>query len=137
VIAVKNIPVQLAALMLSWTDSPYLILALINLLLLVVGCFMETTAILLIATPALLPLAQGLGIDPVHFGLIMIFNLLIGATTPPFGILLFIMMDIAKVSFGRLIRAMLPFYLPLGLALLLITYWPGLVLWLPRLLEGF
>ena len=137
VIAVKNIPTQLAALMLSWTDSPYLILALINVLLLVVGCFMETTAILLIATPALLPLAQGLGIDPVHFGLIMIFNLLIGATTPPFGILLFIMMDIAKVSFGRLIRAMLPFYLPLGLALLLITYWPGLVLWLPRVIEGF
>jgi TRAP-type C4-dicarboxylate transport system permease large subunit len=67
----------------------------------------------------------------------MIFNLLIGATTPPFGILLFIMMDIAKVSFARLIRAMLPFYLPLGLALLLITYWPGLVLWLPRLLEDF
>jgi TRAP-type C4-dicarboxylate transport system permease large subunit len=123
--------------MLSWTDSPYAILALINLLLLVVGCFMETTAVLLIATPALLPLAQGLGIDPVHFGLIMIFNLLIGATTPPFGILLFIMMDIAKVSFGRLLRAMLPFYIPLGLALLLITYWPGLVLWLPRLLEEF
>jgi len=137
VIAVENIPTQLAALMLSWTDSPYAILALINLLLLVVGCFMETTAILLIATPALLPLAQGLGIDPVHFGLIMIFNLLIGATTPPFGIILFIMMDIAKVSFGRLIRAMLPFYLPLGLALLLITYWPGLALWLPRLIEGF
>lgn len=98
---------------------------------------METSAILLIATPALLPLAQELGIDPVHFGPIMIFNLLIGATTPPFGILQFIMMDVAKVSFGRLIRAMLPFYLPLGLARLLITYWPGRALWLPRLLEGF
>jgi len=137
VIAVKNIPTQLAALMLSWTDSPYAILALINLLLLVVGCFLETTAILLIATPALLPLALGLGIDPVHFGLIMIFNLLIGATTPPFGVILFIMMDIAKISFGQMVRAMLPFYLPLGLALLIITYWPGLVLWLPRLIEGF
>jgi tripartite ATP-independent transporter DctM subunit len=137
VIAVKNIPTQLAALMLSWTDSPYAILALINVLLLVVGCFLETTAILLIATPALLPLALALGIDPVHFGLIMIFNLLIGATTPPFGVILFIMMDIAKISFGQMIRAMLPFYLPLGAALLIITYWPGLVLWLPRLIESF
>jgi TRAP-type C4-dicarboxylate transport system permease large subunit len=123
--------------MLSWTDSPYAILALINLLLLVVGCFLETTAILLIATPALLPLATALGIDPLHFGLIMIFNLLIGATTPPFGVILFIMMDIAKISFGRMIKAMLPFYVPLGLALLIITYWPGLVLWLPRLIESF
>ncbi len=137
VVAVENLPTQLAALLLSWTDSPYAILALINLLLLVVGCFMETTAILLIATPALLPLAQGLGIDPVHFGLIMIFNLLIGATTPPFGVILFIMMDIARISFGQMIRAMLPFYLPLGVALLIITYWPGLVLWLPRLVDSF
>ena len=137
VVAVENIPTKLAALLLSWTDSPYAILALINLLLLVVGCFMETTAILLIATPALLPLAQGLGIDPVHFGLIMIFNLLIGATTPPFGVILFIMMDIARISFGQMIRAMLPFYLPLGVALLIITYWPGLVLWLPRLVDSF
>ena len=137
VIAVKNIPTQLAALMLELTDNPYAILALINLLLLVVGCFMETTAILLIATPALLPLILALGIDPVHFGLIMIFNLLIGAVTPPFGVILFIMMDIAKVGFGHLIRAMLPFYLPLGAALLMITYWPGLALWLPRLIKGF
>ena len=102
-----------------------------------VGCFLETTAILLIATPALLPLATALGIDPVHFGLIMIFNLLIGATTPPFGVILFIMMDIAKISFGRMIKAMLPFYIPLGLALLIITYWPGLVLWLPRLIDSY
>jgi TRAP-type C4-dicarboxylate transport system permease large subunit len=67
----------------------------------------------------------------------MIFNLLIGATTPPFGVILFIMMDIAKISFGRMIQAMLPFYIPLGLALLIITYWPALVLWLPRLVESF
>ena len=86
--------------------------------LLVVGCFMETTAILLIAVPTFLPLILQLGIDPVHFGLIIILNLLIGATTPPFGVLLFIVMDIAKVSFGRMVRAMLPFYLPLGIALL-------------------
>jgi TRAP-type C4-dicarboxylate transport system permease large subunit len=76
-----------------------------------------------------------LGIDPVHFGLILIFNLLIGATTPPCWVI--IMMEIAKISFGRMTRAMLPFYLPLGRALPIITYWPGLVLWLPRLVERF
>jgi TRAP-type transport system large permease protein len=136
VIAVNNIPVQLAAFILSLTDNPYAVLALINLLLLVVGCFMETTAILLIATPALLPLILALGIDPVHFGLVMIFNLLIGAVTPPFGVILFIMMDIAKIGFGRLLRSMWPFYIPLALALLLLTYWSDLSLWLPRLLRS-
>src|SRR3712207_5023072 len=97
---------------------------------------METTAILLIAVPALLPLILQLGIDPVHFGLIVILNLLIGATTPPFGVLLFIVQYIAKVSFGRIVRAMLPFYVPLLVALVLVTYWPQLSLWLPSAVRG-
>jgi TRAP-type C4-dicarboxylate transport system permease large subunit len=104
-------------------------------LLLVIGCFMETTAILLIAVPTFLPLVIQLGIDPIHFGLIIILNLLIGATTPPFGVLLFIVQDIAKVSFSALVRAILPFYVPLAIALLMITYWPDLSLWLPRVLK--
>lgn len=95
---------------------------------------METTAILLIAVPALLPLALALGIDLVHFGIVVVLNLLIGAITPPFGVILFIMMDIAKISFGQMIRAMLPFYLPLVAALLTVTYWPELVLFLPGLM---
>jgi TRAP-type C4-dicarboxylate transport system permease large subunit len=107
----------------------------INVLLLVVGCVMETTAILLIAVPTFLPLITQLGIDPVHFGLILILNLLIGATTPPFGVLLFIVQDIAQVSFAAVVRAILPFYLPLGIALIAITYWPDLSLWLPRMLK--
>jgi TRAP-type C4-dicarboxylate transport system permease large subunit len=90
-------------------------------LLLVVGCFMETTAILLIAVPTFLPLIKLLGIDPIHFGLVIILNLLIGATTPPFGVLLFIVQDIAKVSFGAVVRAILPFYVPLGAALIIVT----------------
>ena len=133
VVSVNNVPAQLAEALLSLTDNKYLILALINLLLLAVGLVMETTAILLIAVPALLPLALALEIDLVHFGVVMVLNLLIGATTPPFGVILFIMMDIAKVSFTRMVRAMLPFYLPLAAALLLVTYWPELVLFLPRL----
>jgi TRAP-type transport system large permease protein len=134
-IAVNNIPAHLAATLLEITTNKWAILAMINVLLLVIGCFMETTAILLIAVPTFLPLILQLGIDPVHFGLIIILNLLIGATTPPFGVLLFIVQDIAKVSFGEVVRAMLPFYIPLGLALILITYWPDLSLWLPRALK--
>jgi tripartite ATP-independent transporter DctM subunit len=134
-IAVNNVPANLAATMLDITTNPWLILAMINVLLLVVGCFMETTAILLIAVPTFLPLIKLLGIDPIHFGLVIILNLLIGATTPPFGVLLFIVQDIAKVSFGAVVRAILPFYVPLGIALLMVTYWPDLSLWLPRMLK--
>ena len=134
-VAINNVPAELSAAILALTQDKYLVLAIINVFLLVVGCFMETTAILLIAVPTFLPLILQLGIDPVHFGLIIILNLLIGATTPPFGVLLFIVMDIAKVSFGRIVRAMLPFYVPLGIALLMITYWPSLSLWLPRALK--
>ena len=134
-VAINNVPAQLSGAILALTQDKHLVLLVINLFLLVVGCFMETTAILLIAVPTFLPLVLQLGIDPVHFGLIIILNLLIGATTPPFGVLLFIVMDIAKVSFGRIVRAMLPFYVPLGIALALITYWPSLSLWLPQALK--
>ena len=134
-IAVENVPANLAATMLSWSTNPWVILAMINLLLLVVGCFMETTAILLIAVPTFLPLIKQLGIDPIQFGLVIILNLLIGATTPPFGVLLFIVQDIAKVSFAAVVRAFLPFYVPLAVALVIVTYWPDLSLWLPRALK--
>jgi TRAP-type transport system large permease protein len=136
IVSVNNLPAALASTLLAWTDNPYLILAVINLILLVAGLVMETTAILLIAVPALLPLAQALGIDLVHFGLVVVLNLLIGATTPPFGVILFIMMEIAKISFADMVRAMLPFYVPLVAALLLITYWPDFVLFLPRLVAS-
>ena len=136
IISVNNIPAGLSALILSVTQEPALVLLIINLFLLVVGCFMETTAILLIAVPTFLPLVTQLGIDPVQFGLVMILNLLIGATTPPFGVLLFIVQDIARVSFGEVVRAFLPFYLPLLLALAVVTYVPGVSLWLPRMFGG-
>jgi tripartite ATP-independent transporter DctM subunit len=135
IISVNNIPAALSAWILSVTTDPLLVLLMINGFLLVVGCFMETTAILLIAVPTFLPLIQQLGIDPVQFGLIMILNLLIGATTPPFGVLLFIVQDIARVSFGAVVRAMLPFYVPLLVALALLTYVPGLSLWLPGVMR--
>ena len=136
VISVNNVPAQLAATLLGLTDNPYVIIAIINVILLLAGLVMETTAILLIAVPALLPVAIALEMDLVHFGVIMVLNLLIGAATPPFGVLLFIMMEISQVSFARMVRAMLPFYVPLFAALLLVTYWPDMVMAIPRWFRG-
>jgi tripartite ATP-independent transporter DctM subunit len=135
VVAVTEAPQKLADALFAISQNKYVILALINAMLLVAGCFMETTAILLIATPTLLPIVLQLGIDPVHFGLIMIVNLLIGTLTPPFGVILFIVMDIAQVSFARIVRAVIPFYLPLFFCLLLITYWADMVMVVPRLFK--
>ncbi len=132
IVATSQAPMKLAALMLSISDNKYLILAIINIGLLVVGCFMETTAILLIATPTLFPTIVALGIDPVHFGIIIVVNLLIGTLTPPFGVILFIMMDIAKISLAQISRAILPFYIPLAFTLIVITYWSDFVLAVPR-----
>jgi len=135
VVAVTEAPQKLAELLFAISQNKWVILGIINVLLLIAGCFMETTAILLIATPTLLPLVKQLGVNEVHFGLMMIINLLIGALTPPFGVLLFITMDIAKVSFGAIVRAIMPFYLPLVVVLLLVTYWPDMVMFLPNLFK--
>lgn len=132
IVATSQAPMKLAAFMMSISDNRVAILALVNVGLLVVGCFMETTAILLIATPTLFPLIVALGIDPVHFGIVLVVNLLIGTLTPPFGVILFIMMDIAKVSLARMSRAVLPFYVPLAATLLVVTYWADFVLAVPR-----
>lgn len=133
VVATSQAPMKLAAFMMEFSDSKWVILAVINIGLLLIGCFMETTAILLIATPTLFPLIIALGVDPVHFGIILVVNLLIGTLTPPFGVILFIMMDIAKISLGQMVRAVIPFYIPLFITLMVVTYWEGFVLFIPRL----
>jgi len=134
-VAINQVPAKVAAWMLSLTDNSWALLLLINLILIFAGCFMETTAILVISVPVLFPLATGLGVDPVHFGLIMIINLLIGTCTPPFGIALFITMQIAGVPFGAVVRAIMPFWVPLLAVLFLITFVPQLTLFLPSLLR--
>ena len=135
-ISVLNVPETLQVFLLSVTENPILLLLLINLMLLVAGLVMETTAIMLIAVPTLWPIVGTLGIDPTQFGVMMIFNLLIGAITPPFGVILFIMMDVAKISYGALVRAMLPFYIPIVITLLVITFVPAVTLFLPELIYG-
>jgi tripartite ATP-independent transporter DctM subunit len=135
-VAINRVPAVLADWMLALTSDKWLILLLINLVLLIAGCVMETTAILVIGVPVLFPLITRLGVDPVHFGLVMIINLLIGTCTPPFGIGLFITMQIAGVSFARLVRAVLPFLVPMIATLLLVTFFPRIVLFLPQLFRS-
>ncbi|MBI1777204.1 MAG: TRAP transporter large permease [Proteobacteria bacterium] len=113
--------------------DPLLFLLTCNLVLLLIGCFMETLAALLLLIPIMVPAAQGFGIDPVQFGLIMIFNLILGTIHPPVGVVLFVTSRIAEISYERLSRAILPWLVPLLVVLLLITVWPPLTLWLPNL----
>lgn len=133
-VAINQVPAVVARWMLGLTTDPLAVLMLINVVLFVAGCVMETTAILLISVPVFFPLARQLGIDPVHFGMVVIVNLLIGTNTPPFGICLFITMQIARVSFAAICRAVLPLLIPMIITLLLITFFPQIVLFLPRLM---
>jgi len=121
---------------LGLTRSPQLILLLLNVFLLISGCFIEVIAALIIYTPVLMPLLKAVGIDPVHFGVVMTLNLMIGLLTPPFGMGLFVVQKIAQISFEEMARAALPFIMPLIIVLALITYVPGFCLWLPRLVLG-
>src|SRR5512145_2777298 len=119
---------------LSISDEPWVFLLLANIFLLFVGCFMETIAAITILVPVFMPIVAKLGIDPVHFGLVMILNLMIGLLTPPVGMVLFVLQKVAKISFEATVKAVLPWLWPLLGTLALITYVPQLVLWLPGIL---
>jgi tripartite ATP-independent transporter DctM subunit len=134
VVTAENIPKALAAFLKGYELSPVAFLLVVNVLLLALGCFLEGTTILLIIIPVLLPTAQALGIDPVHFGVMAVMNIMIGLITPPYGLLLFMMVKIADVSLAALVREVLPFLAVMIGALALITFVPDLVLFLPRLL---
>jgi tripartite ATP-independent transporter DctM subunit len=123
---------DVASIVLSITDKPWAVLLLVNIFLLIVGCFMETIAAITILVPVLLPLMDKIGVDPVHFGLIMVLNLMIGLLTPPVGMVLYILARVANISFERTTKACAPFLIPLLVTLALVTYWPDMVLWLPR-----
>ncbi|MEP7031723.1 MAG: TRAP transporter large permease, partial [Pseudolabrys sp.] len=122
--------------LLTLTDNRYIILLLINLLLLVVGCFLEPIASISILVPVLMPILVKTGIDPVHFGVMMTLNLMIGLLHPPLGMVLFVLSRIAKMSIERTTMAILPWLIPLLGSLIAVTYVPELTLWLPRL-AGF
>jgi tripartite ATP-independent transporter DctM subunit len=132
-ITLTKVTDNVSALVLSITDEPWVVLLLVNVFLLIVGCFMETIAAITILVPVLLPLMERIGVDPVHFGLIMVLNLMIGLLTPPVGMVLYILARVSGISFERTTRACLPFLIPLLVSLALVTYWPGMVMFLPNL----
>lgn len=116
------------------TDSPIVFMLIVNIALLVIGCFMEAIAAILVFGPVLMQAITALSIDPVYFGVIMVLNLMIGLLTPPFGVCLFITADVAKINFKSMLKGVLPFYIPLFATLILITVFPGLITWLPSFL---
>lgn len=134
ILAAEQVPTRMAAALLAVTESPWLILLLVNVLLFVLGIWLEPAPALAILVPVLAPLAQQYGIDPVHFGTVVVLNLVLGLITPPVGASLFVVCSVGGVSLERVSRAIWPF---VGVAvgvLLLITYVPALTTWLPRLL---
>ncbi len=132
----SRLPIIFAEQVIAISSDPLMVLLIINILLLIVGMFLETIAALTILTPVLLPLATMVGIDPIHFGLVMVFNLMIGLLTPPFGAVLFVLNKATGVPLTKVVKGCLPFYIPLFIALALITLIPALTLWLPRLVLG-
>jgi len=130
----NRLPEQFAAGLLAISDRPWVLLLLINLILLAVGCFMETVAAITIMVPVLLPIALTLGIDPVHFGVIMVLNLMLGLLTPPVGMVLYVLARVAKIPFEDCVVGTAPFLIPLVIVLLMVTFIPGITMWLPTLI---
>ena len=128
--------IRVAEWLLTISRNPVAILLLINGFLLVVGCFLDSTVAILILGPIFMPVVTTVGIDPVHFGVVMVLNLMIGLLTPPFGIVLFVMGQVSGMKFMEVVKATLPFLVPLFLVLIMITFLPDLVTWLPNLLMG-
>ena len=132
-----RIPAAISAALLSITDNRYILMLIINLLLLALGCFMDMAPLITIMTPILLPVVTPLGVDPVHFGVIMIFNLAVGLCTPPVGSALFVGCAIGRTPIERTARNMLPLYAVMVAVLLLVTYIPEISLLMPRLIMGY
>jgi tripartite ATP-independent transporter DctM subunit len=135
-LALLEVPAALGALIGFVTENPLLTLLIINLMLLALGTFMDMAPLIVITTPIFLPVAMGMGVDPVHFGIIMMLNLGIGLVTPPVGSVLFVGSAVGKVPVTTLVKTIWPFYLTLLAALALVSFIPALSLWLPRAMAG-
>ncbi|PJG86312.1 TRAP transporter large permease [Conservatibacter flavescens] len=134
-LTLQKVPVDVANFIIDLSNNPLMVLLLINIMLLIVGMFMETIASIIILTPILLPITQQLGIDPIHFGVIMTVNLAIGFCTPPLGANLFIATGIANVSLEQLVKSIIPYLISMIIMLFLVTYIPQLSLFLPSLIN--
>jgi tripartite ATP-independent transporter DctM subunit len=136
IMAFENIPQNVSAGLLGFSENRFVILLIINAILLFVGVFMDMTPAVLIFTPIFLPIVTGLGMDPIHFGIIMVLNLSVGLCTPPVGSVLFIGCSIANVKIEEVIKPLLPMFIVMIITLLMVTYIPEISLWLPHAL-GF
>lgn len=132
ILTITNIPAMIASFILDITTSKVLILLFINILLLLVGTFMETNSSIIILVPILLPVVTALGVNPIHFGVIMVLNLAIGFVTPPLGANLFMACQISDIKFDDIAKSIVPWILVMIIVLMLVTYIPGITLWLPR-----
>lgn len=135
-ISISRVPQTLTPIILDTFSNPLLFLLFVNILLLIVGCFMEALAAMLILIPILAPAAASYGIDPVQFGVMVVLNLIIGTVTPPVGVVLFVVTRIAEIRFEVMARAILPWLVPLLVVLAAITVFPPLTLWLPAAMRG-
>jgi tripartite ATP-independent transporter DctM subunit len=136
-LTVEDAGARLGGAVVAWTSNKYVVLLLVNVLLLVLGALMEAGVVLILFIPILTPLVFALGVDPIHFGIIMCANLMIGVATPPVGVCLFMMSHIGEVRVETLMRAVLPLLVPIVLVLFVLTYVPGVVLWLPDWVAGW
>lgn len=135
VMSYENIPQEISSALLSISDNPIVILILINLILLFVGIFMDMTPAVLIFTPIFLPIVTAIGMDPIHFGIIMILNLCIGLCTPPVGSVLFVGCSVAGLKIQHVIKPLIPLFIAMIVVLIIITYFPSITLWLPDLFD--
>lgn len=133
VLTVEGMPQQVSALMLGFSKNPAVLLLLSNIILLIAGMFLESTAAIMILTPILLPPLVAAGVDPVHFGLVMVFNLMIGMITPPVGMSVYMLSPIVNLPVGKIFKAVIPYLISLLVALVILTYVPQISLWLPNL----
>lgn len=133
IVTIENIPDSIREILVSWDMTPVTFLIFVNVLLLLLGCLLEGTAILLIIVPVFIPTAQALGIDMVHFGVVVVMNTMLGLVTPPYGLLLFIMTNISGCPVKDIIREAMPYIVVMILCLIIVTFVPETVLWLPRM----
>jgi len=133
VMAYENIPQNVAQALITLSENKIIILIIINLILLFVGTFMDMTPAVLIFTPIFLPVAVRLGIDPIHFGIVMVMNLSIGLCTPPVGSILFVGCSVANLPIMKVVKPLVPFFIAMIITLLVVTYLPELSLWVPGL----
>jgi C4-dicarboxylate transporter DctM subunit len=133
ILTIMKIPELISLGIMSTTDNRIILLLLINILLLIVGCFMDTPPAIMVLSPILMPIAVSLGLNPVHFGIIMIVNLAVGFITPPLGVNLFVAARVGNVSLEEVLKGMIPFIIVMLLSLLLITFIPGISMFIPNL----